>query len=168
MAETTSSPNSLRLSAEYAIRVHRYDQAIRFCERALKKDKDDLDTHQRYAEALEGKLNDGFYDDPQVFNSCVREWLIVSHNEAGEEKGISFHGLAIPLVEHLYGDDERVITARKHLTALTGSVPRAWETDGRFLKRVCRPTTAVKARLAVPDKTKENGQDQHAATLWLK
>jgi len=51
-------------------------------------------------------------------------------------------------------DDERVIPARQHLVKLTGSAPKFWETDSKYLKRV---TTAEENKVygkVVPDKAK--------------
>ncbi len=147
--------NALGLAAEYCIRNEKYDQAIKYCQKALDKDWDDADTHKAYAEALEMKYNKDPDQDPKVFNRCVKEWLIVLRNEAGEERGSSWHGLSI--MGNFYDDEERQIPARFHLIGLTGRIPKAWETDDKYCKAVFKETTNVsgkilaKAKLDKPD-----------------
>jgi hypothetical protein len=114
------------------------DKAIVLYRKAIEKDNNDIDLHLRYAELLEYKFNREGESDSQLYNDCVREWLIVLRNEAGDEKGLTFHGIGLPLSGTLYGDEHRVILARKHLVSLTGIAPKAWETDAQYLQRAAK------------------------------
>ncbi len=142
--------DSLLLGAEYANTQNKYDQAIKLCRQALDKDYNDIDTHQEYAQALENKLRIQTKRDPYLFNECIKQWLIVLRCEAGDENGIGFHGIAVPGLGHIYQDEDRTITARRHLQKLSGSTPKYWETDARFLKRVCQNSSATVKGQVIP------------------
>jgi hypothetical protein len=135
---------SARISSSYAIRNGRYDEAVRLTRESLKKNYDDMELHKLYAEALEGKLHISHNEDPQLFNECVKEWLIVLRNEVGEEKGNSYHGISI--MGHLFEDEEQSLKARTHLIDLTGKAPKPWETNAKYLRRVLKRET-VKGRV---------------------
>jgi tetratricopeptide (TPR) repeat protein len=130
---------SLSRAAEYCMQNEQYDKAIKLSRMALDRDSDDNETHQVYAEALEGKLKKQTERDPSLFNECVKEWLVVLRQEAGDEK-LTYHGIGIPILGQAYQDEDRVIPARKHLMKLTGHAPKVWETDDKFLKKVLLPT----------------------------
>jgi hypothetical protein len=130
---------SLSNSARYCLETGNYDKAIRLSKLAVEKNYDDTDTHMVFAEALEKKYNKQVEKDPALFNKCVKEWLIVLRNEGGMEKGMSWHGMQIPLMEEFYKDEEHTMPARSHILALTGFLPKWHETDARFLKKVGKP-----------------------------
>ncbi len=136
---------SLGLAAEYALNEGQIDKAIKWCKLGLERDYNDLDIHMTYAKALQEKLKTKKERDLDMYNECIKEWLIVYRTEVGDEKGISFHGIS-PL-GHYYEDEERSIPARSHLVALTGRAPKPWETDAKYLKWVNRPSTAVSGKL---------------------
>jgi len=133
------SANKFSMGADFAKRNGHYDESIRLAEEALKRQDNDLDLHEQYAEALEHKMQSMQEEDPVLFNQCVKEWLIVLRNEAGDERGLSFHGISI--MGHLYADEDHSIEARAHLVGLTGRAPKPWETDARYLQRVLRRET---------------------------
>lgn len=130
------SSGSLGLSSEYENSNGEYDQAIRLAAQALKKDPDDIDIRKRYAQSLENKLVHQKEKDPELFNTCVTAWLAILRNEAGDEKGLTLGGIGLPLSGQLFGDEERVMDARVHLQKLCGFLPKAWETDKHYLRRV--------------------------------
>jgi tetratricopeptide (TPR) repeat protein len=131
-----SNGRALASAAEYCVQIEQYDKAIKLSRQALDKNYDDNEIHQVYAEALEGKLKEQANRDPALFNQCVQEWLIVLRQETGDEKGLTAHGIGIPMMGKLYEDDDRVIPARQHLLKLTGTTPKFWETDNKYLKRI--------------------------------
>ncbi len=125
--------------AAWALRHNNVDEAISLLQQLMETDaEDDLDLHLLYAEALERKLQKTQLEEPSVYNKCVNEWLMVLRNSCGEEKGLNFKGIGIPGLSGNFFDDERQNKARTHLLALTGSLPKVWETNQRFLKRVRR------------------------------
>jgi len=137
--------NSLSLAAEYALDQGDYEKSIKWCKLALEKDYNDIDIHMAYAKALQEKIKTKKEKDQDLFNECIKEWLIVYRTEVGDEKGLSFHGIN-PL-GHYYEDEDRSIPARAQLVALTGRAPKPWETDAKYLKWVNRPTTAVAGKI---------------------
>jgi len=142
-----ASGDSLGMAAFYANRNgDNPDQAIALYRKALEKENNDIDLHLHYAELLEDKFNKEGESDSQLYNDCVREWLIVLRSEAGDEKGLTFHGIGLPLSGQFYGDEHRVILARKHLVSLTGIAPKAWETDSQYLERAAK-RASVKGKL---------------------
>jgi len=143
---------SLRNSADYCLKMGQYDKAIKLARLALEKNFDDNDIHLIYAEALEKKYNKQVEKDPALFNKCVREWLIVLRQEHGDERGLSYKGVTIPLLGKFYEDEDRVIPAKSHIMSLTGFLPKAWETDERFMKRVGKPVeTDVSGKVMAAD-----------------
>lgn len=130
---------SLGTASQYADRVGKNpDQAIMICRKALEKNNDDIDLHLHYAELLEEKFNDQGKSDPTLYMDCVKEWLVVVRGEAGDERGLTFHGIGLPFTGMYYNDEDRVISARKHLLDLTGVTPKGWETDAKYLQKVSR------------------------------
>ncbi|CAN5496826.1 hypothetical protein BH11CYA1_BH11CYA1_13230 [soil metagenome] len=56
--------------------------------------------------------------DPDIFNLCIKNWLVVLRNEVGEEKGATYKGIGIGL--GYFQDEERTINAKHRLKVLTG------------------------------------------------
>lgn len=131
-------PKAVMMSAEAALRSDRVERAIQLSRRAMLRDPDDLDIHKSLAEALERKLEMQADKDPKLFGECIREWLIVMRNGAGMEKGTNFRG-AGGILDAFFGDEEYYFEARKRVKHLTGYLPKPWETNERFLKRVLTP-----------------------------
>jgi tetratricopeptide (TPR) repeat protein len=145
------SSNSYRASAEYMMSRGQTDKAISFCKKALEHGDNDIDLHQIYAEALERKIKTGGDAARQrLLSECVHQWVIVLRNEAGEEKGSTFHGIGIPLVGHFYEDDERHIPAKSHLIGLVGRPPHGWETDAKYMKNVLKDQYTVAGKVVLP------------------
>ncbi|MBP9092278.1 tetratricopeptide repeat protein [bacterium] len=149
---TETSGRSLLLTAKQYMRHHNYNRAIALLSRAVKLDPDDPDIRCLYAEALQEKLSHQVEKDPAVFNLCVRNWLTVVRNEVGEEKGATYKGIGIGM--GYFQDEERTTFAKHSLKALTGYLPKPWETNDRYLRRVLKPaTTSVTATIRMPDET---------------
>lgn len=134
-AEETSG--ALLLQAKQCMRQHNYNKALRLLKRALKLNDDDMDIRVLYAEALDEKLSHQVEKEPDVFNDCVKSWLMVARQEVGDEKGMTFKGIGI--MGSQYADQDWVLKAKKRLRTLTGYSPKPWETDDRYLKKVLRP-----------------------------
>jgi hypothetical protein len=144
------SPKSLAFLAEDKLRSGNVDEAIHLLKQSLSMDNDDADAHALYAEALERKLRKQDEKDPELFNKCVREWLLVLRNEVGEEKGLNVKGVGVPLMQTFYRDEDHNILAKNHLVKLTGSGPKPWETNTKYLKRVLqKPSETVAGKVVV-------------------
>lgn len=124
------------MSSQFAVRAKRTERAIQLARRAMKRDPDDLEIHKALAEALDQKLAHQVDKDPQLYNECVKEWLIVMRNGVGLEKGTNFRGVGM---DFIYGDDEYHGLAKQRLKHLTGHAPKLWETNNKYLGRVLRP-----------------------------
>jgi len=156
------SPKSLSFLAENSLREGNVDKAIHLLKQALSMDNDDADAHALYAEALERKLRKQDEKDPELFNKCVREWLLVMRNEVGEEKGMNVKGVGVPGIATFYRDEDHNIQARNHLVKLTGSAPRAWETNTKYLKRVLeKPHEMVAGKVVNKAKDTDVKKDQY-------
>jgi|688.fasta_scaffold230105_2 hypothetical protein len=130
--------SSMMMSAEYSNRMGYTDQAIKMSRRALQRDPDDIDLHQALAEALENKIKAQDDRDPYLYNECVKEWLMVLRNEVGDESGLTWHGIGLPKMQTLYQDSARGGVAKQHILDLTGSMPKPWETNSKYLKRIAK------------------------------
>lgn len=142
----SSSPlaAALRMQADAAVSSLRFDRAIELCKRAIKKDPTDLDTHRILAEALEGKFANQDEPDNALKRECLKEWLCVMKADVGEEKGLSLLGPGI--FARLYGgsDTDRYLVAKHRIKVIAGSMPRPWETDEMFFKRVIKSDVSGK------------------------
>jgi hypothetical protein len=132
---------SYSLAAEYQMKNKNYNAAIKLCQEAIDKDNDDIDIHMIYAKCLQRKLKTQVEKDPELFNKCVKEWVMVYKNEVGDEKGMSYKGATLPFMTKFYEDEDRSIPARQSLITLTGTVPKYNETTAKFLKRVSKPAS---------------------------
>ncbi len=160
MISKDSTPFSLTIQAERALKSGNYEKAIEFGKRALELNIDDCDSHLIYAKALEAKLAAQKKEDPLLFNHCVREWLYVLRNTYGDERGVNFRGLGLPGVGGAWNEDEdRQRPARQHLLKLTGCVPKLWETNEKFLKKVSRTgESSVSGKIISKDKDANESQ----------
>jgi hypothetical protein len=149
LIQKDSSAVQLLMLADRALKSDKVDRAIDLIKRSLDLNMDDLDAHMSYAMALERKLQMQKVEDPAVFNLCVKEWLAVLRNKYGEEKAETIDGIGIPGINgRFFADDERHTPARNHLVKLTGTAPKPWETDKKFLAKVCRHgETSVSAKV---------------------
>ncbi len=154
-----TNARTLLMTARQHLRHHNYQRAIVLLAKAVKLDPDDIDVHNLYATALEEKLSNQVDKDPELFNRCIQELLIVVRNEAGDEKGLTYKGIG--LGAGYYQDEERTMAAKRSLKKLTGYLPKPWETDARYLRRVLRPTsTSVMATIKMPDLDKSTKQSK--------
>ena len=140
------SGDTLMTQAELCLRSRNFDKAIQFARRSIQENGDDSDLHRIYAEALEGKLQLQKEKDPSLFRECIEEWLSVMRSGNGEERGLNVAGVG-GIGDFFYKDEEHYILGRTHLVKLTGAVPRAWESNGRYLKRVLKPKPGVQGTL---------------------
>lgn len=146
-----TSAETLGFASAYAVRNgNNADQAISLCRKSLLKNNDDIDVHLQYAQLLEGKYREQGEPDPTLYMTCVKEWLLVLRNEAGDEKDMNFHGVGLPFIGFLFKDDDRVILAKSHLIGLTGFGPKGWETDTKYLERVAKHS-AVQGKILARD-----------------
>lgn len=159
-----TSPKSLAFLAEDKLHGGDVDEAIRLLKQSLSMDNDDADAHALYAEALERKLRKQDEKDPELFNKCVREWLLVLRNEVGEEKGLNVKGVGVPGIGTFYRDEDHNILAKNHLVKLTGSGPRPWETNTKYLKRVLqKPNESVAGKVVTKPKAETDiKKDQYS------
>jgi len=153
LVKKDASAASLMIQAERALHSDKIDRALELIKRSLELDEDDLDAHMTYATALERKMASQSVEDPKMFNQCVKEWLAVLRNKYGEEKNETLGGIGIPGLNGKFNaDDERQVPAKHHLVKLTGSLPKLWETDARYLARVGRQGEArISGKMVHPD-----------------
>ena len=138
---SSSTSNTLLMRAKQAMRAKNYSKAIKYLEAAQKLNDEDADVLTLYAEALDEKLAHQADKDPEVFKKCITAYLKVMRNEVGEEAGMNFKGIGI--MNSLYNDEERGRFAKKRLKALTGYLPKPWETNDKYLERILRPATTT-------------------------
>lgn len=141
VGEDSTVANHFGMAADYNLRNGQIDQAITTSRKALRRDPDNIEAHEYYAEALERKLEGQKDVDAELMKECISEWLIVYRNEVGEEKGLGFHGISV--MGHLFEDDGYAIRARQRLIAIAGRAPHPWETNARYLKSVLRRATVT-------------------------
>jgi len=151
---THASAEALSMASETELKSGHYDKAIALCRKSINRDNDDLDTHLNLAQALEAKIKAQDERDPELFKECVKEWLIVLRNTVGFEKEMGWHGLSI--MGARYEDEFHGGVARTHLKQLVGSVPKGYETDTKYLKRVLNPAnTTVNGKVVDSDHNKQ-------------
>lgn len=145
--------SSIAGRARVALRNGNVSRSLSLAKKALGMDDDDPDIHAAYAEALEATLEQQSEKDQSMFKTCLHEWLIVYRNESGEEKNMTVKGINI--MGTWWNDDYRGGLAKIHLKKLTGYLPRAWETDNRYMARVLKPAaTSVEGKLHVDSQGK--------------
>lgn len=167
-AETTPSPSAARqrvssyevfnkskkrdnakiqyMQSEISLRNDDVNRAVSMGRRAVELDPNDIDARVALGEALYQKIKKAKKKTkPEVYNECVKTWLMVLRNIVGDEANMGYKGISIPLVERFYEDEDRTILARSRLTAVCGRVPKFWETNKKFLDKVLLPeaTTSV-------------------------
>ena len=138
-----STPVVNLFRAELAIRSRNWDQAIVYLRESMTADDDDIDTHKYLALCLEEKMKQEPEHDPEMYKECVKEWLIVLRNMKGPEKGMTFKNGISPRNTAKWGDEEGSMMASQHLLKLTGSVPKRWETNNKYLVRVAKPAEEI-------------------------
>lgn len=152
MIQKDSSALSLMMQADRALKSDKTDRALELIKRSLELNDDDLDAHMSYALTLERKMATQQIENPSLFNQCVKEWLAVLRNKYGEEKNETLGGIGIPGLDGKeFADEERQGPARHHLVKLTGSAPKLWETDAKYLARVERHGEATVIGKMIPE-----------------
>ena len=147
-----NTPTTYLFRAELAIKSQNWNQAIVYLRKSMKGDDDDIDTHKFLALCLEQKLGEQIDRDPQLFKECVKEWLIVARNLKGPEKGLSFKNGVSPTNNKKWDDEEGAILAYQHLSALTGTKPKPWETNKKYIARVTTQAEATVSAKVLPKK----------------
>lgn len=133
------------LQSEYVNSTNQHRLAAEYSRKAVEADPDDMDARYAHGEAL-FKLIEKGNTDPVVHNECVKTWLIVYRGLVGEEKGLCFKGISIPLTCEMFGDSRRNMSKRR-LTKLVGRLPKAWETNNKFLGKVLHAEPEVDAKI---------------------
>ena len=90
---TEETPTALLLQAKQFMRHHNYNKALTLLKRAIQLNDDDMDIRVLYAEALDEKLSHQAEKEPDIFNECIKSWLMVARQEVGQEKGMTFKGI---------------------------------------------------------------------------
>lgn len=156
-----TSGDSVLFQAEIAKRHGDLEKAITLARRSLDMAPGNMDAHCFYADVLESKLRKQTERDPEMFETCVKEWLIVLRNKVGDEAGMNAHGIGVPFIGTFYEDEDHTIKARQHLVKLTGAAPKGWETDNKYLKRVLTADReTVSGRIVKPKKQKDEFKEE--------
>jgi len=133
------------MQAEYVNTTNQHRLAAEYSRKAVQSDPDDMDARFAHGEALFSLIEKG-NTDPVVYNECVKTWLIVYRGLVGEEKGLTYKGISIPLVAELFGDTRRDVS-KDRLKKLVGRLPKSWETNNKYLRRVLNAEPEVDARI---------------------
>lgn len=135
----TTSSESMRLEGEQAMRYGNYDRAIAVLKKSVQMSPTDIDGRILFAEALEKKLLKQQVKDPALYNSVMKQWLIVSKNG------------------HFM---DQKMQGRAHLQSLAGTAPKHFESDSKFLSRILIPEDgSVKVALSGNRKIATTEQD---------
>ncbi len=110
--------NSLRMEGEQSLKYGSLDKAIMVLQKSVEMSPDDVDTRILYAQALEKKFLKQKVKAPNLYNFLIKQWLFVARKSEFE-------------------DQAEIGT--KHLAHLTGQLPKRYETEARYLKRVMIP-----------------------------
>jgi hypothetical protein len=109
---------ALSLEGEKTLKSGNLDRAIMVLQRSVEMAPMDMDARVLYAEALEKKISKQKDKDPHLFNFLIKQWLYVF--KQAEFYDQSMQGLS-------------------HLVSLTGSQPKRFENEKKFLARVLIP-----------------------------
>jgi hypothetical protein len=149
------SAETLLVKAESAYSRKDLEHALILVKRSLKLNDDDIDAHCLYAKVLQDKLQHQDEKDTQLFATCVKEWLLVLRNKVGPEKGINTAD-GLGFMNNFYRDEDHTIAAKHSLVKLVGSLPKSWETDNKYLKRVLAPTAVAVSGHVLKKKSNED------------
>ncbi len=151
------------LGSDFAMRTNDVNRAIKTARRAVQLDPDDVDARVSLGEALFEKVHDDKAAYPEQYNECVKTWLTVYRNLVGEETGMNYKGIGIPGFRTLFEDEDRSRLAKDRLIDLCGRVPKAWETNKKFLDKVLIPQETVSGKILKKD-DKDRNADAGTAT----
>ncbi len=128
------TPGALSIEGEQSLRQGSIDRALKVLQRSVELAPLDMDVRILYAQTLEKKLamkNDK--KDPRLFNFTVKQWLFV-YNKAE------------------YYDQKML--GLNNIVSLTGTKPKRWESNAKFLARVMRDESG-KPKIALKDTDKK-------------
>ena len=112
------SANGLRIEGEQALKMGKIDRAIMVLQRSVEMAPRDMDGRILYGEALEKKLMRQKDRDPKLFNFTVKQWLFVAKMAEYADQGQQGYN---------------------HLYKLTGSIPKRFEKEKKYLSHVLIP-----------------------------
>jgi len=112
------SANALRIEGEQSLKMGKIDRAIMVLQRSVELSPRDMDGRILYAEALEKKLMRQKDRDPKLFNFITKQWLFIAKSAEFADQGQQGYN---------------------HLYKLTGTVPKRWEKEKKYLERVLIP-----------------------------
>lgn len=147
------------MQSQMAMRSEKYDSAMKLAKRAVDLDRDDMDARVAYAEALY-KLCLKDPSDKVLFNKCVKAWLIVHRNILGNESDTALKGISMPLGNKFFEDENRGILAKRRLKALVGRLPKFWESNSKYLKKVLVPIQEVQGSVISSKKSDEEKENE--------
>lgn len=134
-----NTPETYLFRAEIAINRQQWAQATKYLRKSMRGNDDDIDVHKYLAICLEKQLDEQTERDEHMFKECVKEWLVVLRNTKGAEKGLAFKNGISPTNNKKWEDEGYGIMARQHLIELTGSEPKKWESNDKFVARISKP-----------------------------
>jgi hypothetical protein len=147
-----ASSGSLFFEGERALKQGNIEKAVRYLRRSVNENGTDLDARVACATALEQKYRAQTEKDPDLFVECLTHWLYAMRTIAPEEQGVG-------ALKFLYKDEGRDMVAKTHIKKLTGSLPRPWETDKKFIARVTRGATALHGRVVPQNSDSEKADN---------
>lgn len=127
------TPGALSIEGEQSLRQGSIDRALTVLQRSVELAPLDMDVRILYAQTLEKKyaMQKG-KKDPKLFNFLVKQWLFVyNKSEYFDQKMLGLNSVV----------------------SLTGSKPRRWESNAKFLARVLKDENG-KSKVALA----ENGK----------
>ena len=129
-------------------------------QKAIEMDRDDLDARVAYGEALY-EMYQRDKENKDIYNKCVKAWLIVHRNVLGNETSTAFKGISLPLANKFFEDENYGILAKHRLKSLCGRLPKFYESNSRYLRKVLIPIenvegTIVSTREKTGDDKKSN------------
>jgi hypothetical protein len=148
-----ANAGAMFFEGEKALKQGNIDKAIRLLRQSVSENGTDLDSRVAFATALEKKYRGQEEKDPDLLAECLTHWLYAMRTIAPEEQGVG-------ALKFLYKDEGRDMEAKIHIKKLTGTLPRPWETDKKFIARVTGADSAVHGRVVTkPEKSDQGKED---------
>ncbi len=123
--------NGLQLEGENQLRRGNLESALLTLQKAVEMAPYDMDKRILYAQALEQKLMKQKKKDPVLFNFLVKQWFFI------------YKKAEFP---------DQTLQARAHIVHMTGTAPKGFEREKKFLERVMIPEDGS-AKVALDKKT---------------
>lgn len=152
------------MQSEISLRNDDVNRAVLMARRAVELDPNDVDARVALGEALYQKIKKSKKKPSAlIYNECVKTWLLVQRNIVGDEAGMNYKGIGIPLTERFYEDEDRTLLARSRLTEVCGRAPKFWETNKKFLDKVLLPeaTTTVAGTVISGSKSGDSNSENN-------